>query len=127
MQVKFGSGRAWGVALAGVAALGVVVSASETRERRGETEQAEELVAEGLHFGLLGDSHQRDQRLEQALAADADCEAAHWAQGRVRSGDEWVGSVEEAERRSSDQLLTVYRARRDGAEDTIESQWELAQ
>ena len=96
MQVKFGSGRAWGVALAGVAALGVVVGAAETRERRGETEQAEELVAEGLHFGLLGDSHQRDQRLEQALAADADCEAAHWAQGRVRSGDEWVDSVDEA-------------------------------
>lgn len=89
-------------------------------------DEAERLVAEGLHFGALGETAMREKLLTRALELDPNCEAARWGLGQVRQGDEWIDAEARAARLSDDDRLEAYRHRRDQAADTIEGQFELA-
>lgn len=122
----------WQVAMLSGAGLACLTSlwataADPGARKPGDTQQAQKLVEEGLHLGMLGDRQRRDEMLAAAVAADADFAPARWAQGQVQASEGWLSAQDQSAALQADQKLEAYRARRDEASDSIEDQWELAQ
>lgn len=90
-----------------------------------KSEAAQQAVAEALNYEALGQNHERARLLHEA-AELSDIAEVQWARGYVQYKDRWLRPDEIVEQSRTDTLLEEYRARRKLADDTADSQWELA-
>lgn len=114
------------VAVLTVAALSLAskIATAETKAERFQA--AVDLVKEALHREVYGQTDDRQQLLEDALAKSPDLEAAHWHLGHVNEKGKWVDFQEAADLLQANKKLDVYRRLRDEAEDTVDGQFQLA-
>lgn len=109
------------------ALLGGLISApvqaeTQAAKRRG----AEELVREALGHEMYAMDQQRQTLLGQALKLAPDQPAAHWHNGEIRVGNQWLPATSRSETENQQRLREAYEQQRAAAADTADGQLALA-
>ncbi len=87
---------------------------------------AEKLVEKALAAEAAGDAAGRSAILSQALATATDNSRAHWADGQVRYGGQWLAIDIVEESAAHDPVLTQYREQRSKKSGTPQADLLLA-
>ncbi len=88
--------------------------------------QSDEMVREALSHEAYGRDGDRQQLLDRALQLTPDHPAAHWHQGEVRIGDQWLPATGPIESPNEQRLRESYERRRATAADTVDGQLAIA-
>lgn len=121
---RFGGGVLGGlvVALVGGLISPQVQGETQAAKRRG----AEELVREALGHEMYAMDQQRQNLLGQALLLAPDQPAAHWHNGEIRLGNQWLPATGRIETENQQRLREAYEQQRAAAADTVDGQLALA-
>ena len=84
------------------------------------------IAVEALRAGVQGNWDEREAGLERALELSPDEKLARWHKGYLRYGKAWVHYDKIDDLLPIRQILTVYEAQREHAEDDVASHLELA-
>ena len=103
--------------------LGTPLSADTPASDRRE---AEELVLVALSLEPYGCDSDRQKLLDRAVGLCAEQPSAHWHNGEIRVGDQWLPASGPIESPNEKRLRQRYEQRRAGTEDTVEGQLALA-
>jgi hypothetical protein len=87
---------------------------------------ADQLVGAAIAAGLAGDISQRDDLLQQALAADPEHSPARWQSGQLKFDGKWRTLSEIEQIVSTDPRWSKYAELRQSAADTPDDHLELA-
>ena len=87
---------------------------------------APELVRQALKAELANRPQVRQQLLQSAISRDADYAPAHWQQGEIQQGEQWLSVDVAAERRANDPRWLTYQRMRAAATPNLASHLALA-